>query len=75
VDLRHFFSIHCQDPAGLAPDSSACDKIGRGLTTEEIREVTHMIRRIAALIALQPALDKNYTAVRDNSFDFSPGLT
>jgi hypothetical protein len=34
--------------------------LGRGLTSEEVRYVTEMARRLAALIALQPALDENY---------------
>ncbi len=34
--------------------------LGRALKTDEVREVTHMARRIAALIALQPQLDANY---------------
>jgi hypothetical protein len=37
---------------------------GRALTPDEAREVTHMARRIAALILLQPELDKNYQAVK-----------
>jgi len=40
------------------------DLLGRALTPDEAREVTHMARRIAALILLQPALDKNYEAVK-----------
>ena len=39
------------------------DLLGRGLTPEEARYVTEMARRIAALIALQPALDENYRVV------------
>ena len=34
--------------------------LGRALRTDEVREVTNMARRIAALIALQPQLDANY---------------
>ena len=40
------------------------DLLGRALTPDEAREVTHMARRIAALILLQPELDKNYQAVK-----------
>jgi Type ISP C-terminal specificity domain/N-6 DNA Methylase len=40
------------------------DLLGRPLTPDEAREVTHMARRIAALILLQPELDKNYQAVK-----------
>jgi hypothetical protein len=38
--------------------------LGRGLTLEEVQEVTNMARRIAALLMLQPALDANYAAVK-----------
>jgi hypothetical protein len=38
--------------------------LGRPLTPDEAREVTQMARRIAALILLQPELDKNYEAVK-----------
>jgi len=41
--------------------------LGRALTPDEAREVTHMARRIAALILLQPELDKNYEAVKSAS--------
>ncbi len=40
------------------------DLLGRALTPDEAREVTHMARRIAALILMQPELDKNYQAVK-----------
>jgi hypothetical protein len=36
--------------------------LGRGLTPEEVRYVTEIARRLAALIALQPQLDQNYRA-------------
>jgi predicted helicase len=38
--------------------------LGRALTPDEAREVTHIARRIAALILLQPELDRNYQAVK-----------
>jgi len=38
--------------------------LGRALTPDEAREVTHMARRIAALILLQPELDRNYQTVK-----------
>ena len=34
--------------------------LGRALSIDEVRYVTETARRIAALIALQPALDANY---------------
>jgi hypothetical protein len=45
--------------------------LGRALTPDEAREVTHMARRIAALILLQPELDKNYAAVKSATADWS----
>jgi len=38
--------------------------LGRPLTSDEVREVMHMARRIAALLLLQPELDRNYQAVK-----------
>jgi hypothetical protein len=37
--------------------------LGRGLTSDEVRYVTEMARRLAALIALQTSLDDNYRKV------------
>ncbi|MFA6110586.1 MAG: type ISP restriction/modification enzyme [Candidatus Latescibacterota bacterium] len=37
--------------------------LGRGLTPDEVRYVTAMVRRIAALLALHPQLDENYRIV------------
>ncbi|MHB8909134.1 MAG: type ISP restriction/modification enzyme [Syntrophales bacterium] len=37
--------------------------LGRGLTSEEVRYVTEMARRLSALIALQTSLDANYRNV------------
>jgi len=37
--------------------------LGRSLTADEVREVTQMTRRIAAILLLVPALDANYGAV------------
>jgi hypothetical protein len=38
--------------------------LGRALTPDEAREFTHIARRLAALLLLQPALDANYAAVK-----------
>lgn len=38
--------------------------LGRGLTLDEVQEVTNIARRIAALLSLQPALDANYSIVK-----------
>ena len=42
--------------------------LGRDLKVEEVREVTRMARRIAAILLLQPELDKNYLAVKGNTY-------
>jgi hypothetical protein len=38
--------------------------LGRPLSADEAREVTHNARRITALLLLQPSLDQNYAAVK-----------
>jgi hypothetical protein len=48
------------------------DLLGRPLTPDEAREVTHMARRLAALILLQPGLDTNYQSVKAASYDWKP---
>lgn len=45
----------------------------RPLRLEEVREVTGMARRIAAILLLQPALDANYQAVKGDAYPW-PGL-
>ena len=44
--------------------------LGRALTPAEAREVRDMVRRIAALIFLQPELDANYAAVKANTYEW-----
>ncbi len=44
--------------------------LGRGLTPEEVRYVTEMARRLAALIALQPSLDENYRRVIEAAYQW-----
>jgi hypothetical protein len=44
--------------------------LGRALTTDEAREVTHIARRVAALILLQPELDANYQRVKAATHDW-----
>ncbi len=44
------------------------DLLGRALSTDEAREVTHTARRLAALLLLQPALDANYERVKQDTF-------
>lgn len=43
----------------------------RSLTPDEVRYVTEMARRLAALVALQPALDENYQATARATFAWS----
>jgi len=40
------------------------DLLGRALTSEEVREVTNIARRTAAILLFEPALDANYAAVK-----------
>ena len=42
--------------------------LGRGLTGREATEVMEMVRRIAALLLLHPALDANYRAVKAEAY-------
>lgn len=44
--------------------------LGRDLTVEEARYVTEMVRRIAAIIDLGPALDENYRCVKSDVFNW-----
>ena len=44
--------------------------LGRALTLDEVREVTNMARRIAAILLLEPALDANYRAVKAECYDW-----
>ena len=42
--------------------------LGRSLTLDEAQYVTEMVRRIAALILLEPELDANYEAVKADTY-------
>ena len=44
--------------------------LGRDLKVEEVREVTRMARRIAAILLLQPQLDANYLAVKGATYEW-----
>jgi len=46
--------------------------LGRALKSEEAREVTAMVRRIAAIILMHPALDENYRRVAEKAYEW-PG--
>ncbi len=48
------------------------DILGRGLTTDEAREVTNMTRRISAILLLEPELVENYKAVRESCYGWPP---
>lgn len=43
------------------------DILGRALRPDEVQYVSEMIRRIAAILLLGPALDRNYETVRANA--------
>jgi hypothetical protein len=45
--------------------------LGRDLKVEEVREVTRMARRIAAIVLLQPELDANYLAVKGKTYEWA----
>ena len=45
--------------------------LGRALTVDEAREVTHSARRLAALILLQPELDANYQRVKAANYPWA----
>jgi hypothetical protein len=44
------------------------DLLGRALSLDEVREVTNMARRIAAILLLGPRLDANYRTIRDATY-------
>jgi hypothetical protein len=44
--------------------------LGRDLKPEEAREVRDMARRIAAILLLQPELDANYLAIKENTYEW-----
>jgi len=45
--------------------------LGRSLTVEEVREVTNMARRLAAIVLMEPALNANYQRGKSNSYPWS----
>jgi hypothetical protein len=44
------------------------DLLGRTLTMKEVREVTHMARRLAGIVLMEPALNDNYQAVKGSCY-------
>ncbi|PSF34546.1 DNA methyltransferase [Aphanothece hegewaldii CCALA 016] len=45
--------------------------LGRSLKTEEVKEVSQMTRRIAAIVLLESQLDQNYLEVKKLSYDWN----
>ncbi len=46
--------------------------LGRPLRVEEVRELANLVRRLAAIVLLQPALDDNYRRVKAHAYPW-PG--
>lgn len=44
------------------------DLLGRSLSRDEAREVTHMARRLAAIILMEPTLNINYQALKSSCY-------
>jgi len=42
--------------------------LGRPLTPDEVEEVTHMARRLAAIVLIEPALNVNYQNVKESCY-------
>ena len=49
--------------------------LGRGLATEEVRTVTEIARRLAAIILMEPALNANYEAVKKSTYAWPAATT
>ncbi|NET59156.1 MAG: hypothetical protein F6K47_24350 [Symploca sp. SIO2E6] len=45
--------------------------LGRPLKREEVQEVSHMARRIAAILILEPELNENYELVKQATYNWS----
>ena len=45
--------------------------MGRPLNKDEVRYVQEMVRRIAAILLLQPSLDANYRATKADIFSWT----
>jgi len=48
------------------------EKLGRPLRSDEVRYVCEMAQRIAALLALGPALDASYAAIKAQTLALGP---
>jgi hypothetical protein len=42
--------------------------LGRSLSPDEVEEVTHIARRLAAIVLMEPALNANYQAVKQSTY-------
>jgi hypothetical protein len=51
---------------------SYCEQklLGRPLTVDEAREVMNIARRVASIVLLEPALDANYKAIKNATYDW-----
>ena len=45
--------------------------LGRPLTKDEVRYVQEIARRIAAILLLEPALDRNYRSIKEQAYRWS----
>lgn len=45
--------------------------LGRAIAPEEAREFTNIARRIAALLLLEQALDKNYEQIKKDAYEWN----
>lgn len=48
--------------------------LGRALSADEVEYVTAMVRRLAAIVLMEPALNANYAKARDDAFNWSKCL-
>jgi hypothetical protein len=48
--------------------------LGRSLKSEEVREVSNMARRIAAILLLETQLDTNYEVIKQATYDWQQFL-
>lgn len=49
--------------------------LDRPLTPDEVREVTHMAHRLAAIVLIGPALNANYEAVKESCYSWSDSVS
>lgn len=49
------------------------DILGRALKPDEVAYVSEIVRRIAAVLLLSPALDSNYEGIKANTLEWTDG--